>query len=164
MWNIARGWFTRWGPFERTKLLLKKILRFFQTEDTNMSWINCKLHCKSLLKRKIYIEITLLFEILTRNATIRYEKIIWSTGKIKQKKAESEKNWDVNELYIRSWGIDTPTHKSMNTTVWRDEITSGDFFKLNISLIIKVRFEAVWREKRSKRHMFRQSQYGLCFT
>ena len=29
----------------------------------------------------------------------------------------------------------------MNTTVWRDEITSGDFFKLNISLIIKVRFE-----------------------
>lgn len=55
----------------------------------------------------------------------------------------------MNELYIRSSGIDTPTHKSMNTTVWRDEITSGDFFKLNISLIIKVRFEVLFDEKKT---------------
>ena len=44
----------------------------------------------------------------------------------------------MDELLIRSRGIDKPTHESMNTTTWRDEITSGDFFKLDLSLIIKV--------------------------
>ena len=67
---------------------------------------------------------------------------------------------DVDELFIRSQGIDTPTHDSMNTTTWRDEISTGDFFKLDLSLIIKVcRLISML----TKRTLFRQYQYGLCF-